>query len=413
MPADCEVTSCPAPEASAGILPRWRNVRHAARQQADVHHIVGDSHYLAFGLPWEKTVLTIHDCGALNRLTGWKRALLKHFWFTGPMRRAAVVTTISQASKDELRKWVGPLADKVVVVPDCVFGEFAYDPKPFNKECPVVLQVGTKWNKNVERVMEAVGGTECRLEIVGELSEEQKAGHGLTRIKGRISPGGCADRTGQECSSPETPGSRGVSSEGEVSEQESHSRAERTEGAAGDGPQANSLWKKFSHGLTQIDTDRVREAAPTGLGGNARAGGPPALAASPPNKEETEQAAHSQVRDLGRLTDGELVEAYRRCDMVVFASLYEGFGLPILEAQAMGRPVITSNFGAMREAAGDGALLVDPYSVEAIREAILRIKREPALREDLIAKGLRNAANFSADAVAMKYAQIYRNLATY
>jgi glycosyltransferase involved in cell wall biosynthesis len=98
--------------------------------------------------------------------------------------------------------------------------------------------------------------------------------------------------------------------------------------------------------------------------------------------------------------------------MVVFASLYEGFGLPILEAQAMGRPVITSNFGAMREAAGEGALLVDPYSVEAIREAVLRVKREPALREDLIAKGLRNAANFSADAVAMKYAQIYRNLAT-
>ena len=150
MPADCEVAACPAPEPSAGILPRWRNVRHAARQKADVHHIVGDSHYLAFGLPPEKTVLTIHDCGALNRLKGLSRAVLKYFWFTGPMRRAAVVTTISEASKDELRKWVGSLADKVVVAPDCVFEEFAYDPKPFNEECPVVLQVGTKWNKNAE-----------------------------------------------------------------------------------------------------------------------------------------------------------------------------------------------------------------------------------------------------------------------
>jgi glycosyltransferase involved in cell wall biosynthesis len=342
MPADCEMTSCPAPEASAGILPRWRNVRHAARQQADVHHIVGDSHYLAFGLPPKKTVLTIHDCGALNRLSGLKRALLKYFWFTGPMRRAAVVTTISQASKDELRKWVGPLADKVIVVPDCVFGEFAYDPKPFNEECPVVLQVGTKWNKNVERVMEAVGGTGCRLEIVGELSEKQKAGHGLTRIKGRISPGGCADRTGQECYVLGDPSTRNA----------------------------------------------------------------------PPEGKATEQLGHSLVHDLGRLTDGELVEAYRRCDMVVFASLYEGFGLPILEAQAMGRPVITSNFGAMSEAAGDGALIVDPYSVEAIRDAILRVKNEPGLREELIAKGLRNAAKFSADAVALKYARIYKNLAT-
>jgi glycosyltransferase involved in cell wall biosynthesis len=374
MPADCGVTSCPAPEASAGILPRWRNVRHAARQQADVHHIVGDSHYLAFGLPREKTVLTIHDCGALNRLSGWKRALLKYFWFTGPMRRAAVVTTISQASKDELRKWVGPLADKVVVVPDCVFGEFAYDPKPFNEECPVVLQVGTKWNKNVERVMEAVRGTGCRLEIVGTLTRDQetkrlrdeepeqsgesgspveagrgqinasqkKASHGLTRIKGRISPGGCADRTGQECYVLGDPSTRNA----------------------------------------------------------------------PPEGKATEQLRHSRVHELGRLTDEELVHAYRRCDMVVFASLYEGFGLPILEAQAMGRPVITSNFGAMKEAAGEGALLVDPYSVEAIRDAVLRIKREPALREDLIAKGLRNAAKFSADAVALKYAQIYKNLAT-
>lgn len=298
MPSDCEVVSCPAPEASAGVLPRWRNVRHAARWRADVHHIVGDSHYLAFGLPPGKTVLTIHDCAALERLTGWRRAVLKYFWFTGPMRRAAAVTTISQTSKDELRKWVGPLADKVVVVPDCVFDGFASAPKPFDEESPVVLQVGTKWNKNVERVMEAVRGTGCRLEIVGTIS--------------------------------------------------------------GDGAR----------------------------------------------DEKTE------VRELGRLTDEELVAAYRRCDMVVFASLYEGFGLPILEAQATGRPLITSNFGAMREAAGDGALLVDPYSVEAIRAAILRVKGELRLREELVQKGLANVERFRPAAVATAYAEIYRRLAS-
>lgn len=333
MPADCEVTSCPAPEASAGILPRWRNVRHAARQTADVHHIVGDSHYLAFGLPPEKTVLTIHDCGALDRLKGLKRAILKYFWFTGPMRRAAVVTTISQASKDELRKWLGPLADKVVVVPDCVFGEFAYDPKLFNEECPVVLQIGTKWNKNVERVIEAVKGTGCRLEIVGELSEEQKASHG-----------------------------------------------------------------NFSHGSTRITEDLFR-AGDTGP-------------KSSPQQKQSNQPLSTTVKELGRLTDEELVQAYRRCDVVVFASLYEGFGLPILEAQATGRPVITSNFGAMKEAAGEGVLLVDPYSVEAIRDAVLRIKDEPALREELVRKGRENVNRFRPEAVAMKYAEIYRKLAT-
>jgi len=339
MPADCEAVSCPAPEASAGIWPRWRNVRHAARQQADVHHIVGDSHYLAFGLPPEKTVLTIHDCGALNRLTGWKRALLKYFWFTGPMRRAAVVTTISETSKDELRKWVGPLADKVEVVPDCVFEDFAYDPKPFNEECPVVLQVGTKWNKNVERVMEAVGGTGCRLEVVGELP-------------------------------------------------------------------------KTSHGLTRIDTDRVQAAAPTGLRQECSCPGTPGTRKASSEGGVDDVEGHSGVRELGRLTDEELVAAYRRCDMVVFASLYEGFGLPILEAQAMGRPVITSNFGAMREAAGDGALLVDPYSVEEIRAAVLRIKNEPGLREELVRRGRENVERYRADAVAASYADLYRSLAT-
>ena len=96
--------------------------------------------------------------------------------------------------------------------------------------------------------------------------------------------------------------------------------------------------------------------------------------------------------------------------MVVFASLYEGFGLPILEAQAMGRPVITSNFGAMREAAGDGALLVDPYSVGAIRAAILRLKNEPGLREELVRKGRENAEKYRGAAVAERYAEIYRRL---
>lgn len=96
--------------------------------------------------------------------------------------------------------------------------------------------------------------------------------------------------------------------------------------------------------------------------------------------------------------------------MVVFASLYEGFGLPILEAQAMGRPVITSNFGAMKEAAGEGALFVDPYSVESIRAAILRIKNEPRLREELVRKGLENVERFRPVAIAERYAEIYRAL---
>jgi glycosyltransferase involved in cell wall biosynthesis len=400
MPADCEVSSCPALEASAGILPRWRNIRHAAQQEADIHHIVGDSHYLAFGLPREKTVLTIHDCGTLNRLTGWKRALLKYFWFTGPMRRAAVVTTISKASKDELRKWVGPLADKVVVVPDCVFEEFAYDPKPFDGARPVVLQVGTKWNKNVERVMEAVRGTGCRLEIVGNLSDKQKASHGdfshgwkkidADRIRS-AAPTGLRG----ECSCPGTPGARNASSDKQATEQGGHSRAKRDR-------QLEELSEATK--LEKINTDLFRAGDCLGAISDPQVSGSGAKSLLPGN------VGNPEARELGRLTDEELVAAYQRCDMVVFASLYEGFGLPILEAQATGRPVITSNFGAMREAAGDGALLVDPYSVDEIRAAILRIKNEPALREELVRKGRENVERFRAPVVAARYAELYRQI---
>ena len=352
MSPGCAVSPCPAPEASAGLFPRIRNLRHCARQRADVHHIVGDSHYLVFGLPPEKTVLTIHDCGALNRLSGLKRALLKYFWFTGPMRRAAVVTTISHASKDELRKWVGSLADKVVVVPDCCFEEFTYDSKPFNEEQPVVLQVGTKWNKNVERVMEAVAGTGCRLEVVGTLGKDEET-KGLKDEK--------------------TKGLRDDWTKG-LSDQETKSRVCEPEMAP----------RQTARGTAEgkLKDEKTKGLKDKGL----------------------------QVRELGRLTDEELVQAYRRCDIVVFASLYEGFGLPILEAQATGRPVITSNFGAMREAAGDGALLVDPYSVESIRAAILRIKNEPTLREELVRKGWENVEKFRPEAVAALYAELYRRL---
>ena len=71
-----------------------------------------------------------------------------------------------------------------------------------------------------------------------------------------------------------------------------------------------------------------------------------------------------------RLTNQEVYERYIACDVLFFASFYEGFGMPIVEAQAVGRPVVTSNFGAMKEVAKDSALLVNPESALEIRDAI-------------------------------------------
>ncbi len=300
FPAGYDVDSMPCPCPSRGIIPRLRNVVVARRRRADVHHIVGDVHYLAFGLPSRKTVLTIHDCAALSRLTGWRRAVLKFLWFRGPVQRAAVTTTISRATKAELQQWLGSLADRIEVVPDCVPDEFVFCPQPFNEVSPVCLQVGTKWNKNLERVGHALRNTSCRLEIVGTLSDTQ-----------------------------------------------------------------------------------MRALADAGV----------------------------DHRELGTLTDEALLEAYRRCDFVMFASLYEGFGLPILEAQATGRPVITSNRSSLPEAAGDGALLVDPLSVDSIADAVRELLRRPDLRGDLIERGRQNVARFTAESVARQYASIYDRVA--
>ena len=77
------------------------------------------------------------------------------------------------------------------------------------------------------------------------------------------------------------------------------------------------------------------------------------------------------------LSDAEVVRAYQECDLVLFASTYEGFGLPIVEAQAVGRPVITSDILSMPEVAGGAARLVDPFSVPAIRGAVLELIPEP------------------------------------
>ncbi|MGN6554961.1 MAG: glycosyltransferase family 4 protein [Verrucomicrobiota bacterium] len=275
------------------------NLRHAGRQVADVHHIVGDVHYLAFGLPANRLMLTIHDCAALNRLTGLKRSLLRYFWFAGPLRRAKLVTTISAAMKSELQRHFGATAEKVRVIPNCVRKEFTPAPKEFNHSSPVVLQVGTAWNKNVERVAAALRGTPCRLEIVGEMSPAQR-----------------------------------------------------------------------------------QAVASTGI----------------------------EWRELGALSDAELVGAYRRCDLVIFASLYEGFGLPILEAQATGRPVITSNRSSMPEAAGDGSLMVNPESIESIRAALCSVIQQAGLRCRLVDQGFVNVKRFQPEEVAARYAALYREI---
>lgn len=112
-----------------------------------------------------------------------------------------------------------------------------------------------------------------------------------------------------------------------------------------------------------------------------------------------------------RLSDQAIVEEYQKCDLLVFASTREGFGLPILEAQAVGRPVVTSNVSSMPEVAGDGAELVDPYNTHSIRDGILRVISDEQRRKELVERGFANVRRFSAAAVAEHYAKLYREVA--
>jgi glycosyltransferase involved in cell wall biosynthesis len=111
------------------------------------------------------------------------------------------------------------------------------------------------------------------------------------------------------------------------------------------------------------------------------------------------------------LTDLEMREAYRTADIVTFCSTYEGFGLPIIESQAMMTPVLTSNISPMKEVAGGGAVLVDPFDVESIRTGILKIINDKGLRIQLIDVGSQNVKKYQPAAITRKYEELYLEIA--
>jgi len=116
----------------------------------------------------------------------------------------------------------------------------------------------------------------------------------------------------------------------------------------------------------------------------------------------------SHVRWLGRLDDGELAEQYRGAHSVIYPSLYEGFGIPILEAMACGTPVVTSDRGAMKEIADDAAVLVDPLDIADIARGMEQAVTSHA---DLREAGVRRAAAFSWDETARLTRAVYDEVA--
>ena len=125
---------------------------------------------------------------------------------------------------------------------------------------------------------------------------------------------------------------------------------------------------------------------------------------------ELARTGAGRIVRAGRLDDAVLDAVYRGADAVAYVSLYEGFGLPIVEAMVRGIPVIGSTAPAVAETAGDAAMLVDPDDVAAIAEGLATVLSDRALHEDLAARGRRRGAGFSWAATARATLDAYREV---
>jgi glycosyltransferase involved in cell wall biosynthesis len=112
----------------------------------------------------------------------------------------------------------------------------------------------------------------------------------------------------------------------------------------------------------------------------------------------------------GRLSTHDLQLLYSSTDLFVFPSLYEGFGMPVLEAMACGAPVLTSNSTALAEVAGDAAMLADPHDARALGETMIRVLEDEPLRAALRVKGFVRAKQFSWEQTARQTLTVYQDL---
>lgn len=301
MKKHAEVDSIYLPVSNYSLKGLWNNIRYTRRyckkKKYDIVHITGAEHYLLPFLKTENTVLTVHDLGFFvnnNKLS--LKKWIKYFIFIKTLPLASHLTFISAKSKNEALRFVRLKDDRYSVIFNPVGTEFVASPKTINKNCPIILHIGTGSNKNIETTVIALKDFPCKVIIVGKLSEGQK----------------------------------------------------------------------FVLNLYHIDYECMHN-----------------------------------------LTDNEILNLYKTCDVVNFPSLYEGFGMPIIEGQSIGRPVVTSNLSPVKEVAGNGAMLINPTCPDSIRRGY-RLLLENS--DVYIEKGLENVKRFALTQITQQYFDVYNKI---
>jgi glycosyltransferase involved in cell wall biosynthesis len=288
------------PESSLNYKAVKANLKFVSNNKAKINHITGHVNYIAL-VTGKNTVLTIHDMISAFQGNLIKRVLIYCFWFFFPALLVKRITVISEHSKREVLKYLPFAKSKVIVILNPISNGYNYHPKSFNFNKPHILCVGTKENKNLDRIFKALDSLNCKVTIIGKLNKNQK------------------------------------------------------------------------HQL---------------------------------------KAYQIEYKNLIDLSEDEIIRAYINCDLLCFPSLYEGFGMPIIEAQAVGRPVLTSNIGAMKEISMGTTCLVDPLDYKAIRKGLEKIINDESYRQELEKKGLENSKRFRAESVAKEYIKVYEEIAT-
>lgn len=122
------------------------------------------------------------------------------------------------------------------------------------------------------------------------------------------------------------------------------------------------------------------------------------------------QECNISLTNLADLTDAEIIQEYNKADIISFCSEYEGFGMPIIEANATGRAVITSNLPPMTEIGGKAAYYVNPFNVDNIRQNIIKIINDDKTRNEHIVLGLENTKRFSLSNIVAQYKELYNSI---